>query len=142
MQVVAAGLRLSMNRGDLKNKNGPMVWGYRNVWFVFSPCEANIMIPCSEEDLDLMHDTFMSCFTTQKEASFPSPHYDGPFSAWAKHLQVEQKKQLVSLLGEEYFTNHADPRVRNASGFVFLRAMHAETFLKECEGLKSKFEMV
>ena len=32
-----------------------------------------------------MHDTFMSCFTTQKAASFPSPHYDGPFSAWV-HL--------------------------------------------------------
>jgi hypothetical protein len=100
------------------------------------------MIPCSEEDLVLMHNTFMACFTTQKEASFPSPHYDGPFSAWAKHLQLEQKKELHDLLGKDYFAQHADPRVRNCSGFVFLKAMSTHTFLEECEGLKSKFEMV
>ena len=141
LQVVSAGLKLSMARGDLK-PNGPMVWGYRNVWFVFAPWECNVMIPCSEEDLVLMHNTFMSCFTTQKEASFPSPHYDGPFSAWAKHLQLEQKKELEDLLGRDYFTQHADPRVRNCTGFVFLKAMHANTFLTECEGLKSKFEIV
>ena len=89
-----------------------------------------------------MHDTFMSCFTTQKEASFPSPHYDGPFSAWSRHLQIQQKQQLVELLGEDYFKQHKDERVRNCHGFIFLRAMHANTFLEECEGLKSKFENV
>ena len=141
LQVVAAGLKISMARGDLKNPHGPMIWGYRNVWFVFAPWECNIMIPVSEDDLALMHKTFMCCFTTQKEASFPSPHYDGPFSAWARHLQYEQKKELQDLLGKDYFLHHADPRVRNAAGFVFLRAMHANTFLQECEGLKSKFEM-
>jgi len=142
LQVVSAGLKLSMARNDLKTPYGPMVWGYRNVWFVFAPWECNVMIPVSEEDLVLMHNTFMSCFTTQKEASFPSPHYDGPFSAWAKHLQLEQKKELHDLLGKDYFAKHADPRVRNCSGFVFLKAMHAQTFLEECEGLKSKFEIV
>lgn len=94
------------------------------------------------EDLDLMHATFMSCFTTQKAAAFPSPSYDGPFSAWAKHLQIVQKEELVALLGEEYFKTHSDERVRECSGFIFLRAMFADTFLKECEGLKSKFELV
>jgi len=141
LQVVAAGLKISMQRGDL-HSGGPMIWGYRNVWFVFAPWECNLMIPVSESDLQLMHDTFMSCFTTQKEASFPSPYYDGPFSAWARHLQVEQKKELEDLLGKEYFDQHADPRVRSAHGFVFLKAMYADTFLAECEGLKSKFEMV
>jgi 6-phosphogluconolactonase/glucosamine-6-phosphate isomerase/deaminase len=141
LQVIAAGLKMAIGREDLKNPN-PMIWGYRNVWFVFAPWEATLMIPCSEEDLQLMHDTFMSCFTTQKEASFPSPHYDGPFSAWSRHLQIEQKQQLVELLGEEYFSQHKDERVRNCHGFIFLRAMHAQTFLDECEGLKSKFENV
>jgi glucosamine-6-phosphate deaminase len=102
LQVVAAGLKVAQSRGDLKGEKGPMVWGYRNVWFVFAPWECNVMIPASEEDLDLMHETFMSCFSTQKEASFPSPMYDGPFSAWAKHLQVEQKKELEDLLGKQY----------------------------------------
>ena len=36
----------------------------------------------------------------KKAASYPSPHYDGPFSLWAKHLQVEQKEALVDLLGK------------------------------------------
>jgi hypothetical protein len=100
------------------------------------------MIPGGAEDLDLMHDTFMSCFTTQKAASYPSPHYDGPFSAWARHLQFEQKKELLCLLGEDYFNTHSDPRVRNSAGFVYLKAMYADRFLKEVEELKSKFEVV
>ena len=142
LQVVSAGLKISMQRGDFQDSRLPMIWGYRNVWFVFAPWECNVMIPVSEADLQLMHETFMSCFTTQKEASFPSPFYDGPFSAWARHLQIEQKKELEDLLGSQYFEHHADPRVRNAHGFVFLKAMHATTFLAECEGLKSKFEIV
>jgi glucosamine-6-phosphate deaminase len=142
LQVVSAGLKISMQRGDFQDSRQPMIWGYRNVWFVFAPWECNVMIPVSEADLQLMHETFMSCFTTQKEASFPSPFYDGPFSAWARHLQIEQKKELEDLLGSQYFEHHADPRVRNAHGFVFLKAMHATTFLAECEGLKSKFEIV
>jgi 6-phosphogluconolactonase/glucosamine-6-phosphate isomerase/deaminase len=140
LQVVAAGLRIAIARGDLINPN-PLVWGYRNVWFVFQPSEATLMIPGTAEDLDLMHDTFMSCFTTQKLASFPSPFYDGPFSAWARHLQWEHKETLECLLGKEYFETHDDKRVRESAGFVFLRAMHARVFLKEVEELKSKFEM-
>jgi len=104
--VVAAGLRISKTRKDLANAN-PIVWGYRNVWFVFTPSDTTLMIPGSEADLDLMHDTFMSSFTTQKAASFPSPYYEGPFSAWARSLQREQKKILVTLLGKRYhYYNH------------------------------------
>lgn len=141
LQVVAAGLRIALQRKDLDNSN-PIVWGYRNVWFTFSPSDATLMIPCSLSDLDLMHDTFMSCFTTQKKASFPSPHYDGPFSAWARHIQKEQKEMLSTLLGEDYFKNHKNERVRTSGGFIFIQAMYAERFLKEVEELKSKFESI
>ena len=34
VQVVAAGLRLVLNRKELQDCN-PLVWGYRNVWFEF-----------------------------------------------------------------------------------------------------------
>lgn len=139
LQVVAAGLRIALNRNDLLNPN-PLVWGYRNVWFTFTPSDATIMIPVSASDLDLMHDTFMSCFTTQKTASFPSPYYDGPFSAWARHLQKGQKDTLQILTGEKFFKEHLDERVRNAAGFIFIKAMYAQQFLKEVEELKSKFE--
>jgi glucosamine-6-phosphate deaminase len=141
LQVVAAGLRIALQRNDLDNPD-PLVWGYRNVWFVFTPSDATLFIPAAASDLDLMHDTFMSCFTTQKAASFPSPHYDGPFSAWARHLQQQHKAELVTLLGEKYFTEHRDPRVRNCTGFIFLKAMRGNRFLKEVEELKSKFEVV
>ena len=119
-----------------------MIWGYRNVWFIFTPAEATIMIPCSSADLDLMHETFMHCFTTQKKASYPSPHYDGSFSAWSRHLQIEHRSTLSTLLGEEYFSSHSDPRVRDSAGFIFIRAMLADEFLREVEELKDKFENV
>ena len=143
LQVVAAGLRIAIERGDLVTmpRKTPVVWGYRNVWFVFTPADATLFIPGSAEDLDLMHDTFMSCFTTQKQASFPSPHYDGPFSGWARALQRDQNRDLRVLLGEEFFTNHPDPRVRDSAGFVFIKAMYADRFLREVEDLKSKFEL-
>jgi hypothetical protein len=127
-----------MSRKDLHTKL--IVWGYRNVWFEFTPSDATLMIPVSSADLDLMHDTFMSCFTTQKSASFPSPYYDGPFSAWARSIQKRQHQLMHTLLGEEYFTTHTDPRVRDSGGFVFIRAMEAEKFLEEVEQLKSTLE--
>lgn len=141
LTVVAAGLRMALSRRDLENPE-LLVWGYRNVWFVFPPSQSTLMIPCSENDLNLMHDTFMSCFTTQKQASFPSPHYDGPFSAWARQIQRDQKQILVTLLGEEYFSSHHHPKVRDSAGFIFIHAMDVNTFLSEVEDLKSKFENI
>ena len=141
LQVVAAGLRIACDRDDLDNAN-PIIWGYRNVWFVFTPTDTTLMIPCTQNDLDLMHETFMSCFTTQKAASFPSPHYDGPFSAWARHIQKSQREMLVTLLGEEYFLHHQDERVRACGGFIFIKAMTATQFLYEVEELKGKFENI
>ncbi len=137
--MVAAGLRLARSRGYLLNEN-PLVWGYRNVWFEFTPSDATLLIPVAECDLDLMHDTFMSCFTTQKTASFPSPHHDGPFSDWARELQKNQMNTMRVLLGDSYFRDHLDDSVRISGGFIYLKAMYADHFLREVEELKSKFE--
>jgi glucosamine-6-phosphate deaminase len=38
LQIVADGIRVSLERGDLPD-NEPLVWGYRNVWFVFTPSD-------------------------------------------------------------------------------------------------------
>lgn len=141
LQVVAAGIRVCITRSDLENED-MLIWGYRNVWFVFPPSDATLFIPCSEDDLNLMHDTFMACFTTQKAASFPSPYYDGPFSAWARQIQKDQRKMLSTLLGEEYFQTHSNPRIRDCTGFIFIHAMHVREFLKQVEELKSKFENI
>ena len=141
VQVVAAGLRVSLSRNDLIQNKTPLIWGYRNVWFEFSPSDGTLMMPCSAADLNLMHETFMASYTTQKAASFPSPHYDGPFSAWAMQLLMKQYKMMRILLGDKYFTEHADARVRNSAGFVFIKAMNTDHFLREVEELRSKFEI-
>lgn len=137
LQIVAAALRVALDNSDL-DQSDPLIWGYRNVWFIFTPSDATLMIPASNTDLDLMHDTFMNCFTTQKDASFPSPSYEGPFSAWARHIQKEQREHLGVLLGEEWFQNHEVDAIRNSAGFVFIKAMKASVFLVEVEELKGK----
>jgi glucosamine-6-phosphate deaminase len=137
--VVAAGLRLVLSKNELRDSN-PLVWGYRNVWFEFEPSDATLMIPVSKPDLEMMHEVFMACFTTQKEASFPSPYHDGPFSSWAVSIQQKQKRLLQTLLGQEYFETHLHQRVRESDGFVFIKAMYAEKFLQEVEQLQSKIE--
>ena len=140
LQIVAEGIRVALERGDISNAIDFVVWGYRNVWFTFTPSEATLLMPVTQADLDLMDDTFMNCFTTQKDASFPSPLYDGPFSAWSRHLQQQQYLDMQTLLGEEYLQSHPDRRVQEAAGFVFVQAMTVDRFLKEVDGLKSTIE--
>ena len=140
---VAAGLKESKTRGYLDGlpDGYPVVWGYRNVWFRFHPTDASLLIPCTDKDLDLMHDTFMECFTTQKAASFPSPQFDGPFSSWAMQIQKEQFDMIRCLLGNEYFDKHPNERVRNSKGFIFIKAMYMDHFLQEVADLRSKLEV-
>ena len=68
---------------------------------MFTPSDATLMTSGNNEDLELMHETLMNCFTKQKDASFPSPNYEGSFSAWASHIQKEQRRDLGVLIGEE-----------------------------------------
>ena len=142
LQVVAAGLRVAIARKDLIQCRNPIVWGYRNVWFEFTPSDATIMIPGTAADLQLMHEVFMASYTTQKAASFPSPYYDGPFSAWARQLLMKQHTMMKVLLGDKFFTEHEDHRIRGSAGFVFIKAMYADHFLREVEDLRQKFESV
>lgn len=114
--------------------------GYRNVWFEFTPGDATLMCPVSASDLELMDATFLSCFTTQKAASFPSPYFDGPFSAWAKQIQKRQRRLLRVLLGDHYFDSHSNDLVRTSAGFIFIKAMYANEFLAAVEELKTKLE--
>jgi hypothetical protein len=110
------------------------------VWFEFTPGDATLMFPVSEADLQLMDATFLSCFTTQRAASFPSPFHDGPFSSWARKIQKRQRRLLGSLLGERYFAEHSSALVRGSAGFIFVKAMYATQFLAAVEQLKSTLE--
>jgi glucosamine-6-phosphate deaminase len=109
----------------------PKIWGYRNVWDRFRFSEANYLYPVSDSELNELHKTFLDCYGSQRQASFPSPAYDGPFSGYVLELLAQQKEELETLLGESFFDEHPDPRVRQAKGFILLKEMTLEQFLKE-----------
>jgi len=135
LQVVAEGLRLSPE--ELK----PKVWGYRNVWHHFKLGNANLMMPVTDQDLADLNFSFLNCFSTQKTASFPPTNYDGPFSGLSEQIQRDQYEQIKILLGEKYFSEHSDPRIRNATGFVFIQEMTTEEFFQHAQELKSRIEL-
>jgi len=103
----------------------PTIYGYRNVWHRFQPWEANIMVPIGKEAMQQLHDVFMSCYPTQKQASFPSPSYDGPFSKITEMIQREQFQELKILLGEENFPD----ALGSGKGYIFMKQMDKEEFL-------------
>lgn len=136
LQVVAQALRMS-------NFDHPVhVWGYRNVWHRFKFSDGNLLYPVSEEEMANMNYAFLSCFSTQRQASFPSVEHDGPFSELAEKIQREYFENLEVLLGKKYFQNHPDPKVRQAHGFVFIKEMTAEEFVENAQELKSRIELI
>jgi glucosamine-6-phosphate deaminase len=137
MQALAEAIRVHLratSKLDLK------VWGYRNVWFRFDPSEANLFVPVSLAMFSVMHNAFMDSFITQKDASFPSYEYDGPFSQLAQRIQVEQYQKIKTCLGREWFYNHPNALIRATRGFVFLREMSAAEFLSSCRELRKSVE--
>lgn len=137
MQALAEAIRVHQNdhgKPDLK------IWGYRNVWFRFDPSEANVFVPVTLAMFSIMHDAFMNSFMTQKNASFPSYEYDGPFSQLAQRVQVEQYRKLKTCLGREWFYNHPSALIRATRGMVFLREMSPDEFFQSCRELRQSLE--
>ncbi len=135
LQVVAQAMR--MHAAVEKELT---VWGYRNVWFRFHVAESTVMVPVNDQGLAEMNDAFMTCFSTQKAASFPAPDYDGPFSHWSEVSQREQRQQLGVVLGEDYFATHPNEKVRTSTGYVFLKEMCQETFANSAAQLRGRIE--
>ncbi len=106
----------------------PEVWGYRNVWHRYHPSDANVYIPVSLNTIAVMAHSFMNCFGSQKNASFPSFEYDGPFCYQTQKVWVEQFRYLRTLLGHEWFEQNPSPRIRAARAFVYLRKMPLSEF--------------
>ncbi len=137
MQALAEALRIHLKRSgrtDLK------VWGYRNVWFRFDPSEANVYVPVTMAMFATAHDAFMNSFSSQKNASFPSHEYDGPFSELAQRIQVSQYRQIKTCLGREWFYNHTSGLIRATRGLVFLKEMTPEEFFQSCRELRKSIE--
>jgi len=82
----------------------------------------------------------MDSFITQKDASFPSHEYDGPFSQLAQRIQVEQYQKIKVCLGREWFYSHANALIRATRGLVFLRDMSPDEFFSSCRELRQSIE--
>ena len=116
------------------------VWGYRNVWYRFHPSEANIYVPVSLNMFAVLENSFLNTFISQKEASFPSFEFDGPFCGLAQKIQVEQYHALARCLGRDWFYGHPSPLIRATRGFVFLNEMTLEELSGHCRRLRKAQE--
>ncbi|MBX7246202.1 MAG: hypothetical protein K1X53_11965 [Candidatus Sumerlaeaceae bacterium] len=137
LQAVSQALKIyeeKTGRHDVK------VLGYRNVWFIYHPSEANLYVPTGLRHLSDMEACFDTCFTTQRTASFPSYELDGPFSWLARKVQVRQFDEVKTMLGEEYFLNATDHGMRAARAIVYLREMPLKEFYSKVQALRSMAE--
>ena len=139
LQAVSEALRLYEKETGISDIK---IWGYRNVWFRFHPAEANIYIPVSLGSFAITDNTFMKSFGSQKDASFPSWEYDGPFSRLAQRVQVDQYNIIRDCLGKEYFLEHDFKRVKAAKGMIFLKELTLNEFYEHSIELKKKTENI
>jgi len=139
LQAVSTALRMYQEE---TGRNDIQVWGYRNVWYRFHPSEANLFVPVTHNTRAILNDAFLNAFGSQRDASFPSYEYDGPFSGLAQKIQVEQYQQMKRLLGRDYFYQNPDSRIRSTRGFVFLKIMNLEEFYQNSAKLRKFTENV
>ena len=114
------------------------VWGYRNIWHHFSPSEANIFVPVSMNSFAILNNTFLNCFGSQKQASFPSYEYDGPFSDLARQIIVNQYKIIKRCLGRDFFYNNPIPRLRASRGLTFIKELTVEELCSTAQQLRER----
>lgn len=137
LQAVSEALRIYSKETDISKLK---IWGYRNVWYRFHPAEANIYIPVSLNSMAILDNTFMNCYGSQKDASFPSWEFDGPFCRLAQKIHVDQYQKIRMCIGKDFFLNHPIPRVRAAHGLLFLKELTVEEFYMHSMELKKLTE--
>ncbi len=137
LQSIAEAVRLW---GDEKDISKLKIWGYRNVWYRFSPEEADIIVPVSLNSMAMLRDTFLNCYLSQKDASFPSFEYDGPFCDFTKNIWVDQHKLMELILGRDFWYQNEHPRPRATHGLVFLKELSVDQFLNEARRLEKSME--
>jgi glucosamine-6-phosphate deaminase len=137
LQTIANAVRLWGKETDL---NHLRIWGYRNVWYRFDIAEADIIVPVTLNSMSILKSTFLNCYLSQKEASFPSHEFDGPFCDLSQKIWVEQHKELQLLLGRDYWYRNKNPHLRSVHGAVYLKEMNVSEFLLEARRLEESVE--
>jgi glucosamine-6-phosphate deaminase len=132
LQAMTEALKIHRERSGRKDIR---IWGYRNIWYRFHPSEANMFIPVSLNMFALQNSAFKNSYVSQKDASFPSYEYDGPFSDLAQKIQVEQYQMLKTCLGRAFFYEHKSALIRATRGFVFLKEMGLDEFVRHSRAL-------
>ena len=137
LQAIAEALKIYQKQ---TGRNDLEIWGYRNVWYQFDLTEANVFVPVSLNMFAIMHDAFMNSFISQRDASFPSYEYDGPFSELAQKIQVRQYQKIKTCLGRGWFNEHPSPLIRATRGMILLRKMDPQEFHQSCRKLQKSIE--
>ncbi|NOZ75435.1 MAG: glucosamine-6-phosphate isomerase, partial [FCB group bacterium] len=88
----------------------------------------------------MLRDTFLTCYLSQKSASFPSYELDGPFCDLDQKIWVEQHQDLELILGRDFWYRNDHPRIRASHGAVFLKEMSVDQFLSEARRLEKSME--
>ena len=137
LQTIAEAVRSWSKHKDLSHLR---VWGYRNVWYEYDLDEADIIVPVTLNSLSILNSTFMNCYLSQKDASFPSYKYDGPFSELSQKTWVKQHNDLQLLMGRDYWYRNENPHLRAVHGAVYIKEMNVEEFLSAARRIESLTE--
>jgi len=137
LQAIAEALRILNNKKDMSKIR---IWGYRNVWYSFDAAEADIMFPVSLNSMAVLKNTFLNCYLSQKDASFPSYELDGPFCDLTQKIWVEQHRTMELILGKDFWYQNKDPHFRATHGLVYLKELTVENFLNTARTLEESIE--
>ena len=137
LQAIADAVRIWNDETDLSHLR---IWGYRNVWYRFDLAEADIIVPVTLNSMAIIRSTFMNCYLSQRDASFPSYELDGPFCDLSQKIWVEQHQDLQLLLGRDFWYQNKNPHLRAVHGAVYLKEMDVETFLTVARELEESME--
>jgi len=126
-----------------EESNKPLeIIGYRNIWSQFHPSEVNIFVPVSLNMFALQNSSFMHTYLSQKDASFPSYEYDGPFCDLAQEIQNQQYIDMKTCLGEKFFYEHTSALIRATRGLVYLVSMTVEELNQYSQSLRKHIEEI
>ncbi|MDX1283671.1 MAG: glucosamine-6-phosphate isomerase [Draconibacterium sp.] len=137
LQAIARAVEIWNKEENLSNLR---IIGYRNVWFRYNPWDVEVLVPVSLNSLATLDKSFSECYVTQVNASFPSYQHDGKFSELTQQVWMEQHKQIQLLLGKKFFFQNKSPLLRATHGFVYVRELNVEQFLKEAFKLEKSME--
>ena len=134
-------ISIALEKYTAKHKDQEIkIWGYRNIWSKFHIADVNMLVPVSLNSFAVLDNMFNTCFTSQKSASFPSYEYEGPFSDLAQRNWVEQHRQLITLLGKDFFYNSKSPMLKRSYGSLYIKEMTYPEFCNEIEFIKGMID--